>query len=82
VAVEDEGPGIPLAERRKIWESFYRLEREERQVCTGSGIGLAIVRQLATEMGGGVHVEAGASGGARFVVWFPATHSEDAGDTR
>lgn len=82
VAVEDEGPGIPLAERRKIWESFYRLEREERQVCTGSGIGLAIVRQLATEMGGGVHVEAGASGGARFVVWFPATHAEDAADTR
>jgi len=73
VAVEDEGPGIPPPDRRKIWESFYRLEREERQARTGSGIGLAIVRQLATEMGGGVRVEAGAGGGARFLVWLPAT---------
>jgi signal transduction histidine kinase len=71
VAVEDEGPGIALAERDRIWTPFYRLERDANSAVAGSGIGLAVVRELVTQHGGRVWVERGRTGGARFVVELP-----------
>ena len=59
VAVEDDGPGIPDAERDKVFTRFYRLNRDQGRV--GSGLGLAIVQSLATtlnaevSMSGGTH---------------------------
>ena len=52
VEVEDEGPGIPLDEREKVFERFYRVA--SRDGPDGSGLGLAIVRTLADRIGGAV----------------------------
>jgi len=75
VWVEDEGPGIPVAERAKIWEPFHRLERDANSAIAGSGIGLALVRNLAMAHGGRVCAEEGAHGGSRFVVEIPCGES-------
>jgi signal transduction histidine kinase len=67
--VEDEGPGVPAAMRERIWEPFVRLDRHPS--VPGSGIGLAVVRDLVRAHGGECGVEDGAGGGARFVVELP-----------
>ena len=66
--VEDRGPGVPAGERERIWERFARLDRDVESAIAGSGIGLAIVRELVTSQGGRCRVEDAAGGGARFVV--------------
>jgi signal transduction histidine kinase len=71
VWVDDEGPGIPAAARDKVFESFYRLQRDIESRSSGSGIGLAVVRQLAHLHGGDSRAEAAPGGGARIVVEFP-----------
>ncbi|HLZ45220.1 MAG TPA: HAMP domain-containing sensor histidine kinase [Gemmatimonadales bacterium] len=45
--VDDAGPGIPRADRERVWERFWRLERDRGSAVAGSGIGLAVVRELA-----------------------------------
>jgi signal transduction histidine kinase len=67
--VEDSGAGIPAAERQRIWDPFVRLRQSEG--VTGSGIGLAVVRQLVVAHGGRTRVEEAPNGGARFVVELP-----------
>jgi signal transduction histidine kinase len=69
--VEDEGPGIPIGERARIWEPFHRLERDSNSAIAGSGIGLALVRTLTAAHAGRVTVEDGLAGGSRFVVEIP-----------
>ncbi len=49
--VEDDGPGIPQAERARVFERFYRLSRSGEAARNGSGLGLAIVRALAERLG-------------------------------
>ena len=66
--VQDEGPGIPLSERPRIWEPFHRLERDSNSAIAGSGIGLALVRTLTEAHGGRVRVQDGPHGGSRFVI--------------
>jgi signal transduction histidine kinase len=46
--VDDGGPGIPRADRDRVWDRFWRLERDRDSAIAGSGIGLAVVRELAT----------------------------------
>jgi signal transduction histidine kinase len=70
VEVEDEGPGVPAAEGRRIFDRFQRLERERGSAVAGTGIGLAVARDLVERHGGRVFVEPGARG-ARFVVELP-----------
>ena len=48
LSIEDSGPGIPEAERERVFERFYRLSEDEQ---TGSGLGLAIVREIANAHG-------------------------------
>jgi two-component system, OmpR family, sensor histidine kinase KdpD len=54
--VRDEGPGIPPAERERIFEPFYRGATVERAVA-GSGLGLAICRGIVEAHGGTIRVE-------------------------
>ena len=68
ITVEDEGPGIPARERDRIWRRFYRLARDRESAVAGTGIGLAVVRELTLLQGGRAFAEEGARGGARFVV--------------
>jgi signal transduction histidine kinase len=74
--VADDGPGVPAADRSLVWEPFYRLEREESAARAGSGIGLAVVRELAERFGALTEVEDAPGGGALFRVRFqPAVAS-------
>lgn len=69
--VEDSGPGIPVEERSRIFERFYRLSGTEEP---GTGLGLAIVKEVAVAHGATVEVTEGAANkGARFRVRFPAS---------
>src|SRR3989441_11628399 len=52
VSVDDEGPGIPAAERERIWDRFWRLERDRGSAVAGTGIGLSVVRELGALHGG------------------------------
>ena len=72
IAVEDEGPGIPADERRRIFEPFYRGRSAQELEIEGSGIGLNIVKQVMKSHGGRVRVGKGATKGARFVLQLPA----------
>jgi signal transduction histidine kinase len=76
--VEDQGPGIPAADRDRVWEGYYRLQRETRSGVAGSGIGLAVVRSLATDMQGRSWVEDADQGGARFVIELASGEGETA----
>ena len=68
--VRDHGPGIPGDQLEKIFRLFYRSESELTRETVGTGIGLAIVHELATAMGGTVDV-INRNPGAEFRVSFP-----------
>lgn len=72
LSVEDDGGGIPSGERDRVFERFVRLDEARAREAGGSGLGLAIVREIVRAHGGQVRADAGASGGARFVVTLPA----------
>jgi len=59
VDIEDDGPGIPEAERDKVFTRFYRLNRDQSRV--GSGLGLAIVQSLAATLNAEISMSAGAN---------------------
>jgi signal transduction histidine kinase len=71
IAVEDAGPGIPVVDRTRIWSPYVRLRRERSAAHEGSGIGLAVVKELAALHRGTAFVEDAPNGGARFVVEIP-----------
>lgn len=72
LTVTDQGPGVDDADRERIWEPYYRGSNSATRVVGGSGIGLAIVREVATRFGGAVTVGSAPGGGAEFTVSFPA----------
>jgi signal transduction histidine kinase len=63
VQVRDRGIGIPVAEQRRIFEPFYRLEASRCRSTGGIGLGLAIVKSLVESMGGSVTVQSGIQSG-------------------
>jgi signal transduction histidine kinase len=70
--VDDRGPGVPGAERERIFEPFLRLEASRNRDRGGAGLGLAIARHLVLSLGGIIAVEDRPGGGARFRVMLPA----------
>ena len=69
LAVADNGPGIALDEREKVFEPFYR---GVDAIAPGTGLGLAIVRTIAVAHGAGVELESGPGGrGVRITIEFP-----------
>ena len=69
--VTDHGPGVPEAERRRIFEPFYRLAGGA-ETGRGSGLGLALVLDIARRHGGDAVCLAADGGGSRFKVDLPA----------
>lgn len=72
ITVDDDGPGIPAADRVRIFERFVRLDDGRDRATGGSGLGLAIVAAIAKAHGGSVGCESGPSGGARMWLRIPA----------
>ncbi len=72
--VADGGPGIPRADRERVWERFWRLERDRDSSVAGSGIGLAVVRELAALHHGKTWIDEPGPGatGTRVVIELPA----------
>jgi len=71
IAVIDDGPGVAQGERERIFERFARGSAARHRI--GTGLGLALVAEHSSAMGGQAWVEDGKFGGARFVVEFPAS---------
>ncbi|WP_330240783.1 sensor histidine kinase [Streptomyces sp. NBC_00525] len=72
VAVEDDGAGVPEAERERIFERFVRLDDARARDDGGAGLGLAIARDVAARHGGRLTVTDAPGGGARFELWLPS----------
>lgn len=68
LSVADRGPGIPAGEQEKVFQRFYRLEREQRTHIKGSGLGLAICKGIVETHGGRIWVENRPGGGCNFQV--------------
>jgi two-component system sensor histidine kinase KdpD len=75
ISVSDRGPGIPECERARIFEKFYRLS-SHRACVPGTGMGLAIARQIVEAHGGLLSVENREGGGARFSISIPLVLKE------
>jgi signal transduction histidine kinase len=73
IEVADAGPGIPAADRERVFEKFYRSGPQTTRAAGGTGLGLYISRELTERMGGRLRVESEAGDGARFVVELPVT---------
>jgi two-component system OmpR family sensor kinase len=71
IAVEDDGPGVPEAERERIFAPFYRPPGPRPPGDTGLGLGLALVRQIARYHGGDVTYVPRQTTGSRFEVKLP-----------
>jgi two-component system phosphate regulon sensor histidine kinase PhoR len=71
-SVSDEGPGIPKAERDKIFQRFYQIDRSRSKERPGTGLGLAIVKHLSHLHGASVEVEGEVGRGSVFRIQFPA----------
>lgn len=76
-SVDDEGPGVPAADRERIFEHFHRLERDRQSATAGTGIGLSVVKDLVERHGGRCWVTSGDRGGARFIVELPLSRVEE-----
>jgi signal transduction histidine kinase len=76
ISVLDDGPGIPEPDRERIWGRFVRLDNDRSRPSGGSGLGLAMVRELAQTHGGTAQVRAPISRGAEFVIKLPLHHRD------
>jgi signal transduction histidine kinase len=71
VCVCDRGPGIPAAQRERIFNRFHRLDDSLTARHPGSGLGLTIARRLVQGLGGDLRFEPRAGGGSRFCIRLP-----------
>ncbi|OLT15184.1 hypothetical protein BJF78_16380 [Pseudonocardia sp. CNS-139] len=70
--VRDDGPGVPPADRARVFERFVRLDDARARADGGSGLGLAIVAEVVAAHGGSVELDDASGGGALFRVRLPA----------
>jgi signal transduction histidine kinase len=71
VRVDDDGPGVAAGDRERVFERFTRLDEGRSRGAGGAGLGLALVRGVASAHGGTVRVLDAPLGGARFEVRLP-----------
>ena len=71
IRIDDDGPGIPEADRERVFDRFQQLGDVMTGKPQGTGLGLAIVRRIVEASGGDVRCEGSDLGGARFVVRIP-----------
>ena len=71
ITVDDDGPGVPEAERDNVFRPFYRLDEARNQDEGGTGLGLAIARDIARSHGGDITLDRSPLGGLRAVIRIP-----------
>lgn len=70
IGVQDNGPGIPREEQKRVFERFYRVKKFKNRV-KGTGLGLSICRNIISNMGGEIWVESPVPGtNTGCIVWF------------
>jgi two-component system phosphate regulon sensor histidine kinase PhoR len=72
IAVSDTGIGIPSEDLVRIFERFYRVDKSRSRPTGGTGLGLPIVKEIVSRMGGTVHVESQLGRGSTFTIALPA----------
>lgn len=73
LAVADDGPGVPPADRDRVFERFTRLDEARSATDGGAGLGLAIARDIAERHGGSLRIDPAPAQGARFVLRLPTS---------
>ena len=76
--VKDDGPGVPQESLPRIFDTFYRTDSARSQAGRGSGIGLAVVREIVTGHGGRVWAEN--DGGLKIIMEFPCDDQKEKGE--
>jgi two-component system osmolarity sensor histidine kinase EnvZ len=71
ILIDDDGPGIPVAERERVFQPFIRLDPSRNSSTGGIGLGLTIARDVARSHGGDVHLETSPQGGLRARLHLP-----------
>jgi two-component system, OmpR family, osmolarity sensor histidine kinase EnvZ len=71
ILIDDDGPGIPAAERERVFQPFIRLDPSRNPSTGGIGLGLTIARDVARSHGGDVHLETSPQGGLRARLHLP-----------
>ncbi|MGP4021523.1 sensor histidine kinase [Saccharopolyspora sp. 5N708] len=71
LVVDDDGPGIPVAHRQRVFDRFYRVEPDRARSTGGAGLGLALAAEAVRRRGGAVRAAAAPGGGARVEARWP-----------
>ena len=71
VAIEDDGPGIPLEKREEVFKAFYRLESSRNKETGGVGLGLSIAKDVVTSHGGTIELLDSELGGLKVLISIP-----------
>ncbi|HEY3335385.1 MAG TPA: HAMP domain-containing sensor histidine kinase [Candidatus Limnocylindrales bacterium] len=82
IEVEDQGPGIPLSDRERIFAPFTRLAGTSRHGSGGTGLGLAIARRITDAHRGTIEAESPEGTGARFTVTLPGARAPEQDERR
>jgi signal transduction histidine kinase len=77
MTVADDGPGIPPADRARVFDRFVRLDTDRARAGGGSGLGLAIVAQIVAAHQGTVDITDRAGDGTLVVIQLPLESSND-----
>jgi two-component system, OmpR family, osmolarity sensor histidine kinase EnvZ len=72
IAIDDDGPGIPKAERAAVFKPFYRLDASRSPATGGVGLGLTIARDIVLGHGGEIELTEAPEGGLRVLIRLPS----------
>jgi signal transduction histidine kinase len=76
IAVQDTGPGIPAADRARIFEDFQQVDNSITRQKGGTGLGLAIARRLVDVHGGRIDLQSTPGAGSTFTIYLPVRASD------
>jgi signal transduction histidine kinase len=72
-AISDSGPGIPVEEREKVFDMFYRMDSRDSRAVYGRGLGLNLARRFLEVMDGGIEIAQSKSQGTEVRFWLPVS---------